>query len=310
MYNYYFGRGWKRYLPYLGMFPALALYLIFGVGPSFFTALFSFTNISGVPNTPWNWVGFDNYASFFSLSGAGRDNLGVLTRTIIFCIAVTLIQNGVALFMAVLVNSRPLGHLFFRSLFFMPTILGVTIIGLIWNLLFNPLEGPIQKLWNVFGQSSEFLGSPSSAFPLVIFVQIWQNMGFSLVIFLAGLQSISRDWLDAARVDGASPWQTFRHVTFPLLSSSVTTNVLLAIIGSLQTYQLIYVLTGGQFETSTLALQVFKIGFQGSISGGGLSRVSQVQQGYAASIAMIQFAFILVVALGSQWYLRRRETQI
>ena len=310
MYNYYFGKGWNRWLPYLGMVPALALYLIFGVGPSLFTAVFSFTNVSGVPNTPWKWVGFDNYIQFFSFGGTGRDSLALLGRTAIFCLAVTLIQNAVALFLAILLNSRPVGHLFYRSLIFMPTVLGVTIIGIIWNLLFNPLDGPIHKLLGLFGQSSDFLGSPVTAFPLVIFVQIWQNLGFSMVIFLAGLQSISKDWYDAAEIDGANRWQLFRYVTYPLLSSSVTINVLLAIIGSLQTYQLIIVLTGGQFQTSTLALQVFQIGFSGSTSGGGLSRVSQIQQGYAAMIAMVQFVFILIVTLISQWYLRRRETQL
>lgn len=310
MYNFYFGRGWKKWLPYVGLFPALALYIVFGVGPALFTAVFSFTNVSGVPNTPWQWVGFDNYIQFFSFGGTGRDSLAVLGRTVIFCLAVTIIQNAIALFVALLLNSRPIGHLFYRSLFFMPTVLGVAIIGLVWNLLFNPLDGPLQKLLGLFGQSSDFLGSPSTAFPLVIFVQIWQNMGFSMVIFLAGLQAISQDWYDAAKIDGAGRWQIFRYVTFPLLSSSVTTNVLLAIIGSLQTYQLIVVLTGGQFQTSTLALQVFQIGFSGSTSGGGLSRVSQIQQGYAAMVSMVQFAFILIVTLITQWYLRRRETQI
>lgn len=310
MYNNYFGKGWRQYLPFIGMLPALLLYILFGVGPSLFTAFFSFTNISGVPNTPWNFVGFDNYSQFFSLTGTGRDNIGVMGRTAIFCIAVTFIQNGVALFMAALVNARPKGHSFYRSLFFMPTVLGVAIIGLTWTLLLNPLDGPVQKLWGLFGQSSDFLGSRTDAFPWVIFVQIWQNMGFSLVIFLAGLQSVSKDCLEAAEIDGANRWQRFRFVTYPLLASSVTVNVLLSIIGSLQSYQLIYVLTGGQFETSTLAFQVFRLAFQGSNSGGGLSRVFQVQQGYAASIAMVQFVFILLVALAAQWYLRRKETQI
>jgi raffinose/stachyose/melibiose transport system permease protein len=309
VYNYYFGNGWKRWLPYIGLIPALGLYLLFGVGPSVFTAIFSFTNISGVPNTPWKWVGFDNYAQFFSLSGTGRDNLGLLWRTLVFCLAVTVLQNGVALFVALLVNSRPVGHLFYRALFFMPTVLGVTIIGLTWNLIFY-LDGPAAKLWEFFGMRSDFLGSRSSAFGFVIFVQIWQNMGFSLVIFLAGLQAISRDWLEAAEIDGANRFQMLRHVIYPLLAPSLTINVLLAIIGSLQTYQLIFVLTGGQFDTDTLAYQVFRLGFQGGTSGGGLSRVSQVQQGYAASIAMVQFVFVLIVTLIAQRYLRRRETDL
>jgi raffinose/stachyose/melibiose transport system permease protein len=307
VYNYYFGKGWKKTLPYLGLLPALILYLLFGVGPSLFTAIFSFTNISGVPNTPWKWIGLDNYAQFFSLGGTGRDSLALLGRTAIFCAAVTLVQNALALFLALLLNSRPKGHLVYRALFFMPTILGVTIIGLTWNLLFNPLDGPIQKLLGIFGQSSNFLGSPATAFPLVIFVQIWQNLGFSLVIFLAGLQAISKECIEAAQVDGATRWQLFRYVIYPLLAASVTINVLLAIIGSLQTYQLILVLTGGQFQTSTLAYQVFRFGFGSGAVGSGSGGI---QQGYAAMIAMVQFVFILVITLISQWYLRRRETQI
>lgn len=289
------------------MAPALLLYLLFGLGPSLATTVFSFTSISGVTGAPWDWVGFQNYVDFLGPSGSSRDNYATLGRTAIFCVAVTIIQNALSLLLAVLLNSRPKGHLFFRSLFFLPTVLGVTIIGLVWTLFFY-IGGPADTVFTALGINTSFLGDNNSAFYWVIFIQIWSSMGFSMIIFLAGLQTISKELYDAGRIDGANKWTLFRFVTFPLISSSVTINVLLAIIGSLQVYQLIYVLTGGQHNTSTLAFQIFSTAFGGAASTSGYN--VSTTQGYAAAIAMVQFVFVLLVALISQWYLRRRETQV
>ena len=310
MYNNYFGKGRLKYLPYVGMAPALILYILFGIGPSLATAFFSLTNITAVSNAPWNWVGLQNYIDLLGPGGSSRDTYETLGRTAVFCIAVTFIQNGLALFLAVLLNSRPKGHLFFRSLFFMPTVLGVTIIGLIWTLFFY-IGGPADSLLTSLGINTSFFGDNNSAFFWVIFVQIWQNVGCSMVIFLAGLQTISRELYEAATIDGGNPWQLFRFITYPLLASSVTINALLAIIGSLQTYQLIYVLTNGAHNTSTLAFQIFSVGFGGGGNGSsGLGQSSGNTQGYASAISMVQFLFILIVTLISQWYLRRRENRL
>ncbi len=301
MYNNYFGKGRLKYLPYLGMAPALILYILFGLGPSVATAFFSLTNVTGVSGAPWDWIGLKNYFDLLGPGGASRDNYDTLGRTAIFCIAITIFQNGFALFLAILLNSRPKGHLFYRSLFFLPTVLGVIIIGLIWTLFFY-IGGPADTVLTALGINTSFLGDNNSAFFWVIFVQIWQNVGFSMVIFLAGLQTIPRELYEAATIDGGNPWQLFRHITFPLLSASVTVNALLAIIGSLQTYQLIFVLTAGAHNTNTLAYQVFNYGFRGV---GGTTN-----QGYASAISMIQFALVLVITLISQWYLRRREAKL
>jgi raffinose/stachyose/melibiose transport system permease protein len=299
VYANYFGTAWGRYLPYLGMVPALVLYALFGVGPSLATVVFSLTNVTGVSGAPWNWVGLNNYTDFL-FGGNARDNQDILIRTAIFCVAVTAIQNGLALFLAVLLNARPKGHLFYRSVFFMPTVLGVTIVGLIWTLFFY-VDGPADKLASALNIRTSFLTDNTSGFGWVIFVQIWQNLGFSIVIFLAGLQTISAELYQAATIDGGTRWQLFRFITVPLLAASVTVNVLLAVIGSLQTYQLIYVLTAGAHNTSTLAYAVYNIGFRGGGSG------SSTLLGYASAVSMIQFVFVLIVVLIVQWYLRRRE---
>ncbi|GCE17122.1 carbohydrate ABC transporter permease [Dictyobacter kobayashii] len=299
-----YGKGWSRAVPYLCFLPGLLLYVVITLGPSLATTVFSFTDISGTPNTPWHFIGLANYSEYLFGSNA-RDNLAAFQRTIIFCISVTLIQNGVALFLAVLLNQKIKGSTFFRTLIFLPTVLGVTVIGLVWTIIFNPINGPVEQFLHLLNQNSPLLGSFNLAFPLVIFVQIWSSVGFAMVIYLAGVQTIPAELIEAARIDGGRPWQVFWLVTFPLLASFVTINVLLSIISSLQSYQLIYVLTGGGngnvggFNTSVLSLQIFSSAFS-----------QGMRQGYASALAVLQFLLVLIIALIAQIYLRRREVQL
>ncbi len=296
---YHFGRGWSRLVPYLLLIPGLGLYLLIGLGPSIATAFLSFTDISGVPGSPWHWIGLANYQEFLFLGVGARDNLQPLIRTLIFCFFVTTVQTAISLLIAALLNLALRGTRFFRSLFFIPVILGVTIQGLIWNLFLYPLDGPAQKILELFGTRSDFLGSPQTAFAWVIFVQIWANMGYSMMIFLAGLQTVPNELIEAGYIDGTNNWTSFRDIVFPLLTPILTVNVLLAIIGSLQSWAIVLVLTGGQFDTSVLGFQIYQTAFAGS-SG-------SLRQGYAAAISMVQFAMVLVITVIAQYYLQRRE---
>ena len=137
-------------------------------------------------------------------------------------------------------------------------------------------------------------------------------MGYSMVIFLAGLQSIPGDLYEAARIDGASPFQLFIYVTMPLLWATISVNVLLAIIGSLSPYQMIMMTTGGDFDTSNLAMRVFRTAFNiGSdrtgVSGAGSNTM---RQGYAAAQSMILFSLIFVVTIITQFFLNRKEKNL
>ena len=221
---YPFGQGWQRWIPYLLIIPGLGLYFLVALGPSIATSYFSFTDASGVAGAPVNWIGLDNYDEFLFAGQAAKDNLGHLQRTIIFSVVVSSVQFGLGLLVAVLLNQGLPGTYFFRTLFFMPVILGVVIQGLIWSLFLYPLGGPASRILDLFGMYSEFLGS-QDAFWWVIFVQIWANMGFTMIIFIAGLQTIPEDLYEAAQIDGAARWQSFRFVTWPLLTPSVNTNL-------------------------------------------------------------------------------------
>ena len=290
------------------MAPTVLIFLFFFVFPSLMTAVLSFTDISGVPNVPYKFIGLSNYAEFlFGADSAFKWR--AVGKQIVFCVSVVFIQNAFALLIALVLNDvRLKGRVFYRSVIFLPVVLGVTVTGIMWKIVFYPLDGPVQQFIGLFGLHSTFFGQIGVAFKLVIFVQIWMYVGYSMIIYLAGLQTIPSDMYEACRIDGATPGQVFRYVTFPLLAPSVTTNMLLSIIGSLQAFDMIYVTTNGNAETLTLGMLIFQTAFSGSVTGqrGGLS----ARQGFGAAMYMIQFALVLAVTLLSQHYLRKREVDL
>jgi raffinose/stachyose/melibiose transport system permease protein len=301
---YPFGEGWKRWIPYMLLIPGLAAYFLVALGPSLATSLYSFTDASGIAGAPVNWIGLDNYDEFLFAGQAARDNLDALERTIIFSIVVTVVQFGLGLVAAILLNQGLPGSRIFRTLFFMPVILGVVIQGLIWRLFLYPLGGPAAQLFETLGIYSELLGG-QDAFWWVIVVQIWANMGITMIIFLAGLQTIPLELYEAAQIDGASSWQSFRFITWPMLTPSVHTNLLLNIIGSLQAWQLFLVLTGYRPGTQVLGYIIYAQGFGQT---GGVNAPSR--QGYAAAASIVLFVMVLIVGLTTQYLLNRREKRI
>lgn len=278
---------------------------VFGLLPAILVLVASFTDLRGLPQIPVHWIGLENYRSFLSAAHWG-DNVNALKNTVIFAGASTIVQLGLALAISVVLD-RPLrGRAFYRAVVFMPTVLGVTVIGLIWSLMFNPSAGPAAEVLSWFGTDSAFFGDPHLALALVTFVQIWAVTGVSVIIFLAGLQAIPVELYEAASIDGASGWKRFRLVTIPLLAPSITANVLLGVVNAMQSYQLTYILTGpSNRATQVLSLMVYVQGF-GATSGTTLSQ----SQGYAAAISMVQFVIVGAIVLVTLWFLRKREARL
>jgi raffinose/stachyose/melibiose transport system permease protein len=297
---YPFGKGLARYLPMALLMIPLLLYVIFGLGPSIATIFFSLTNATGIPGVKWEFIGLENYRRFLFSSDSG-ERIASAWRSVQFAFSVVVIQNAIALFMAVVINKKLRGDVFYRATYFLPVVLGVTISGLIWKLMFNPIGGPVQSVLEMFGTRSNFFGSYDVAFELVIFVQIWMYMAYSMTIFLAGLQSIPKDMYEAGYIDGTTKWQSFRNITFPMIAPAFTVNMLLSIIGALQTFDIIYVLTNGAFYTRTLALDVFSTAIANNASA---------DFGLASATAMVQFLLVLVVTVVAMIYLRRREVEM
>ena len=284
--------------PYICLAPALAVFFLLEILPAFATSIFSLTDYTGLPGAPIHWVGLENYTSL--LLGQQTFLLRALGVTAIFSLAVTIIQNGLAVLVAWLLNAHLRGEIAVRSIVFLPVVLGATVNGLTWYVMFNPLGGVVtMALQQLLGIRTNLLGTPATALYAVIWVQIWANLGFSMMVFLAGMQAIPSEVYEAGKIDGTGPWSAFRHLTIPLLAPSITINVLLAIIGTITGFELIFVLTGGgpALATQTLGMWVFNQAFFSN------SRLP----GFASAIAMVQFAIVFVIAMIMQSYLRRRE---
>jgi raffinose/stachyose/melibiose transport system permease protein len=294
----------KNWALVLGIVPALFFQICMGLGPSFATFILSFTDISGVKGVPWKFIGLENYRELFLLQNP-RDFIQVIKNTIIFCIAVTLIQNLIALFIALALNSKLIkGRSFFRSVVFMPSVLGVLVTSLVWLCVLNPMDGPVSKFIGLFGLSSGFFTSSTSALACCIFTQIWMAMGHSMVINLAGLQSIPNELYEVGVIDGTTGSQSFRYITLPLLWPTINVNIMLAIIGSLQSFQVILLTTGGRnMATQTLAARVMYFAF--NINAG--SGASAMRQGFASAWAMFLFVFILTATLIYVRAVKRRD---
>jgi raffinose/stachyose/melibiose transport system permease protein len=284
--------------PYVCLVPALIVFGLFELLPSLATAIFSLTDYTGLPHTPINWVGLENYNNL--LLGSRTMITKSLQITAIFSVTVTVVQNGLAVLVAWLLNSNYYGRIAVRSFVFLPVVLGATINGLVWYVMFNPLSGPGSMIINsLLDIRSNMLGSTATALWAVIWVQIWANLGFSMMLFLAGMQGIPAEIYEAGRIDGTSAWSAFRSLTIPLLAPSITINVLLAVIGTMTTFELLFVLTDGgpAFSSLTLGIFVFNQAFYGA----------GTNPGFASAIAMVQFALVFVVVLVMMYYLRRRE---
>lgn len=299
-----FGKGIGWAAPYLVLAPALLLFLLFQFFPSFATVAFSFTDITRTGYREVSFVGLENYREFFR-PAQFAEKWTAIRNSVVFAVAVVLIQNALALLFAVVLDRGWKGRAVFRGVLFLPVILGITVNALIWRLMFNPFGGPVNNLiMAITGESQLFFADPDLAFSLIIFVQVWSYIGYSTVIFLAGLQAIPKQLYEAAMVDGARGSRRFWSITFPMLAQATTVNVLLAIIGALRTFDTIYVTTNGQFETYNMAFYMFRLAFR-SVTGSGGGRL-----GFASAVATLLFLMILGVALVAQRLLRRREIDL
>ena len=283
----------------LGLLPGMLLYILFRVGPSVATFVFSFTDISSIPGAAVHFIGLDNYKEILFQANA-RDTLQALVRTIEFSFFTTVIQTAISLFLAIILCKKFVrGKNFYRAVIFLPTILGTTVTGLCFKLFFSK-DGLASSFLGLFGVSSNFFGDFNLAFKLVIFCQIWASVGYEMVIFIAGLQNIPSDLYEAASIDGANEWQAFWRVTLPQLWPTVMVNLLVCIVGSLSAFQIIMVTTGGTPQTRTLAMQIYQVAF-----GIGQRTPNTGRQGLASAMSMLLFVFILAATILSQYVMNK-----
>lgn len=244
-------------MPYL--IPAGLLYLVFVAYPMLDAVRLSFFDWSGFRTQEQIFVGLDNYIRLFTFDPVFWT---AFKNTVIWVVLSLLVPVVLSLILAIAMNRRMLGRNTFRSIFYMPAVFASITVAAVWRWIYNPTLGALNQFLEAVGLGSwtrEWLGDPAIAIYSVFAASIWQAVGFGLVLFLAGLQQVSQDHLDAARVDGANSWQTFRHVTIPALRPTTTVVIVLTIINSLKVYDLVVGMTGGGPAQSTQVLALWSV---------------------------------------------------
>ncbi|CAL8977077.1 Lactose transport system permease protein LacF [Propionicimonas sp. T2.31MG-18] len=273
--------------------PAAVLMVVFLIIPIFLTFGLAFTNARLISPVPARFVGLDNFVRLFENETFWRS----LLNTVVFTIVIVPVQSGLALGLALLVNAKVRGTNFFRTVYFLPVVTSMVVVSMLWLFMYQP-DGLINVLLAKVGITGpDWLGDPNTALFAIIVLSIWQAVGFHMVIWLSGLQTIPGELYEAASIDGASKWQQFAHVTWPGLRQTSIFILITITIAAFSLFTQVNIMTqGGPLDsTSTLVYMAVFTGFQ------------QQQTGYAAAISLVFFALVLTVSLIQRYLTRDKE---
>lgn len=266
----------------LGLLPALLIYAVFAIYPILQSFYYSLVEWNGFSDK--TFIGFDNYIKLF------QDKLfwNSVKNNLFIVIASVLGQVPIALFIALLLNRKLKGLTLFRTIGFLPVVLSTVVISLTWSLIYNTKNGMINELLRTVGLdflAQNWLGDTKWSMIAVSVTVIWQFVGLYLIIFLAALQNIPEEVLEAAKMDGATEWTTTWKITIPMIWDTIIVAVILCISGSLRTFDLIYVMTHGgpAHSTEVMALYMFNETF------------TKLQFGYGSAVSVTIFFFSLIL---------------
>lgn len=237
---------------------------------------------------PINFVGLENYKLLL------RDGLfyKILLNTIVFALSTSVLGVIIPLILAAILNSKIRGSEFYKTAYFLPFITPMVVVGIVWAWIFDPNIGFLNQVLNIH---INWLYDSKFAMPALIIVSVWKLIGYNMIIFLSAFSSVSQSLFEAAKIDGANAYQTFKNVTIPLLSPTIFFVVIITAISSFQVFDLIYLMTqGGPFDsTNVLVYSIYKNAFE------------YFNIGKASAIAYVLFVIILVLTL-IQWHFRKK----
>lgn len=285
----------KRIRPFYWMaLPGVALFFVFHTLPALQGVFYSFTDSRGWGS--YSFIGFDNYARL-ATDAVVRDAYGF---TFLFAITTTVLVNVISILVALALVTNIRLRSILRGVFFLPAILATLVIGYVFNYIFAHVLPDLGAALGSETLSSNILASPATAWLGVVVVGTWQECARTIVIYLAGLQTIPQEVTEATMIDGAGPWQRFWQITFPLIAPFFTINMLLTFKTSLQIFDPIVALTMGGPGTSTTSITflIYRNAFQGG------------EFGYQSANAVIYFIVIAGLSLLQLTILRRREVAL
>lgn len=274
---------------YLFLSPWLLSFLVFSLFPIIFSLYLSFTE-TGLLKLESNWIGITNYLDTLTDPIFSK----AFWNTLYFVAVTVPITTVLAMVLAIAVNSRIPGKIFFRVSFFMPTVTSVIVVSMMFMLLYAP-SGILNSILGTFGiQKVQWLLDIRTAFPSIMAMSIWTAVGFYMLMYVAALQSIPASLYEAAIIDGAGLWKQFMHVTLPHLRHMSILVIVMNTINSLQVFSEVYVMTkGGPLNsTTTMVLYMYNTAF------------SSLQLGKGSAIAYILMIFIMLISAVQMWLMR------
>ncbi len=248
----------------------------------------------GLSFTKWDllnsvkFVGLQNYVQLFQSDLFYK----ILSNTVVFALATSISGVIIPLILASILNSKIRGSEFYKTAYFLPFITPMVVVGIVWAWIFDPNIGLLNQVLQIH---INWLYDSKYAMPALIIVSVWKLIGYNMIIFLSSMSGISQSMFEAAKIDGANAFQTFKNVTIPLLSPTIFFVVIITAISSFQVFDLIYLMTqGGPFDsTNVLVYAIYKNAFE------------FFNVGKASAIAYVLFLIILVLTL-IQWHFRRK----
>ena len=270
--------------------PNLIGFLMFTVFPVFAAMFLSFSEWNIISDI--KWVGFDNYSKLFTSKRFWQAVYHTLEYTVV-SVPIGLL---LAMFFAVLMNRKIRGVTFFRTVYYLPVVSSTVAVAMLWKFIYADNVGLLASIFRFLGlEAPKWISSTKWALRSIMIMSTWQGLGYNIVIILAGLQGISSVYYEAARIDGASGWQQFWRITFPLLTPTMFFLLIMSIIGSFQVFEATAILTEGGpgFASTTIVYYIYTTAFE------------NLKFGFACSMAIILFVMILVVTI-VQWIGQKR----
>ena len=287
----------ERWNIFLFLAPAMSVYLlynVYGIMRTFFYSTMRWTGLS----PKMDFIGLDNFLRLFQDKNIWR----ALSHNLILVVVSIIVQLAFGLILALIVNQKIRGSKFLRTVYFMPMLLSTVATSLFWILMFDPYFGFVNNALDAVGLGAwkqSWLGNERIVFSSILFVVCWQYTPQYMILLRAGLTNIPGDVYEASTIDGASKYQQFWRITLPLLMPTMRTAAVLALVGSLKSFDLVYVMTlgGPNGATELLATYMYKKGF------------SESNMGYASAVSVFMFVVSLAMVIIFQFSTTRKEAE-
>ncbi|RSL33536.1 sugar ABC transporter permease [Salibacterium salarium] len=278
----------------IGLIPPLLIYLIFSIIPILISIYYSFMSWDGF--SEMQFIGFENYVEAFKDSTFWRS----VKNNILVVLASVIGQISIGLTLALLLNQKLKGGKFFRTIGFLPVVISTVVISITWRMIYNSEDGMLNNFLEILQLdflAQNWLGNPDTAMYAILITVIWQFIGLYFIIFLSALQTVPKEILEAAVLDGASELQKTFFVTIPAIKNVILVSIVLCISGSLKTFDLIYVMTNGgpAHSTEVMATYMYSETFSG------------LNYGYGSTISVLILVFSLILVMITTKIIRIRQ---